>query len=67
MVVQWLGPRTSIAGIGGGWAGGGSGGGSGSIPGPGTKIPQASLCGQKKKKKTLYLVKEVKGKLPFIR
>ena len=36
--VQWLGLHTSTAG--------------GSIPGRGTKIPQAALCDQRKKKKS---------------
>ena len=39
MVVQWLGFHASTAG------------GQGSIPGQGTKIPQAAWHGQKKKKK----------------
>ena len=38
LAVQWLGLRTSIAG------------GMGSIPGCGTKIPQAAWCGQKQNK-----------------
>ena len=38
-VVQWLGLSALTAG------------GPGSIPGPGTKIPQAMRCGKKKKKK----------------
>ena len=37
-VVQWLGLSALTAG------------GPGSIPGPGTKIPQAMRCGKKKKK-----------------
>ena len=40
LAVQWLGLCTSIAGC------------MGSIPGQGTKIPQASPCGQKRKIKT---------------
>ena len=39
VVVQWLGPCASTAG------------GMGSIPGQGTKIPQAAWCGQRKKKR----------------
>ena len=39
LVVQWLGPRTSTAG------------GTGSIPGQGTKIPQAVQPKKKKKRK----------------
>ena len=42
LVVQWLGLRASIAQ--GAWV-------TGSIPGWGTKIPQAKQCGKKKKKK----------------
>ena len=38
-MVQWLGFHASTAGV------------TGSIPGGGTKIPHATLCGQKKKKK----------------
>ena len=41
--VQWLGLCTSTAG------------GMGSIPGQGTKIPHATLCSQRKKKKKIYL------------
>ena len=37
LAVQWLGLCASIAG------------GRGSIPGQGTKIPQAAWCGKKKK------------------
>ena len=39
LVVQWLGVSTFIAG------------GPGSIPGQGTKIPQAAQYGQKKKRR----------------
>ena len=42
LLVQWLRLHTSTAG------------GPGSIPGQGTKIPQAALCGQKKKKKCVW-------------
>ena len=41
LAVQWLSLHASTAG------------GMGSIPGGGTKIPDATWCGQKKKKRTL--------------
>ena len=47
-VVQWLGLGTFTAV------------GSGSIPGRGTKIPQAVQCSQKKKKEKSIEPKEVK-------
>ena len=45
LAVQWLGLRVSAARS---WEG--TGGGTGLIPGQGTKMPLASLCGQKRKK-----------------
>ena len=44
-MVQWLRLRTPEAGD------------MGSIPGRGTKIPQAAWCGQKKKKKVYIFTK----------
>ena len=42
LAVQWLGLCTSMAG------------GTDSVPGQGTKIPHATPCGQKKKKKEMW-------------
>ena len=43
-VIQWLGLRASTSG------------GMGSIPGRGTKIPQATQRGKKKKEKTTWVI-----------
>ena len=48
LAIQWLGLSTFTAE------------GPGSVPGRGTKILKASRCGQKKKKKQLSIIAEMK-------